>query len=184
MKKIILSFSLIFTFTAYTLYVRILGANTSVVLTPEPNKLKAPLNLTQYNKTIVKPKSTSFPSSKLISNSNSTPIPITMPNTISSSVINTDKYKNGSYTGSIVDAYYGNVQVLAVVSNGKITDVQFLNYPKSRQTSVNINTRAMPYLISEAITIQDSNVDTVSGASFTSAAFRKSLEMALFQARI
>ena len=47
-----------------------------------------------------------------------------------------------------------------------------------------INSRAMPILISEAIQSQDANVDTVSGASDTSAAFRQSLTTALNQALI
>src|SRR5579872_2644927 len=32
-------------------------------------------------------------------------------------------YKDGSYTGSVADAQWGYVQVKAVISNGKITDV-------------------------------------------------------------
>ena len=95
----------------------------------------------------------------------------------------TGKYKDGSYVGDVVDAYYGNVQVKAIISGGKITDVQFLDYPQDRQNSVRINLYAMPKLISEAISIQDSNVNTVSGASFTSTAYRESLSSALSQAR-
>lgn len=173
MKKFILSSFLVFIFTAYVLNVRIMGASP-LVLTPEPNKPKTTLNLPQYNETIVKSKIVPSPSPSPSPKPNPTPVPVP----------NTDKYKNGSYTGSVVDAYYGNVQVMAVISNGKIADVKFLSYPDSRQTSKNINSRAMPYLISEAIALQDSNVDTVSGASFTSSAFRKSLAVALSQARI
>lgn len=32
-------------------------------------------------------------------------------------------YQNGEYIGPIVDAYYGNVQVKAVIEDGKLTDV-------------------------------------------------------------
>lgn len=170
MKKIFLSLTLFFSFAAYVLYVRILGASAPIVLTPEPNKTKTALSLPKYN--------TSTPSSKPKSTTSTTPVSTPPP------VANTGKYKNGSYTGTVVDAYYGNVQVMAIISGGKITDVQFLDHPQSRQTSVRINARAMPYLTSEAIALQDSNVDTVSGASFTSAAFRESLSSALAQARI
>jgi len=38
-------------------------------------------------------------------------------------------YKDGSYTGSVQDAFYGNIQVRAVISGGKITDVLFLQFP-------------------------------------------------------
>lgn len=101
-----------------------------------------------------------------------------------SPIVSNSKYRDGNYTGSSVDAYYGNVQVMATISGGKISDVQFLDYPQDRNTSVRINSRAMPYLTSEAISIQDSKVNAVSGASFTSAAFRKSLASALSQAKI
>ena len=48
-------------------------------------------------------------------------------------------YKNGTYTGPEVDAYYGLVQVQVVIQNGKITNVQFLEYPHDRRTSQQIN---------------------------------------------
>ena len=91
-------------------------------------------------------------------------------------------YKDGSYIGSSADAYYGLVQVKAVISGGKITDVQFLSYPQDRNTSQQINSFAMPNLISEAIQAQSANVNMVSGASETSQAFQKSLASALAQA--
>lgn len=93
------------------------------------------------------------------------------------------QYKNGSYTGSIADAYYGNVQVKAVIQNGKIANVQFLQHPSDRGTSIEINNYAMPILAQEAIQVQNSNVDIVSGATETSLAFRDSLASALAQAK-
>lgn len=92
------------------------------------------------------------------------------------------KYKNGTYTGTIADAYYGFVQVQAIVSGGQITDVRFLQYPNDNGTSRSINSQAMPYLIQEAIQAQSANVNTVSGASATSGAFQQSLQSALAQA--
>lgn len=94
------------------------------------------------------------------------------------------QYKNGEYIGDVTDAYYGNVQVRAVISGGKIADVQFLQYPKDRRTSMEINTQAMPYLKQEAIQAQNANVDIVSGATQTSSAFRQSLQSALDRARV
>lgn len=91
-------------------------------------------------------------------------------------------YKDGSYTGSVADAYYGNVQVKVTISGGKMTDVQFLQYPNTHQTSVIINKQAMPYLQQEAIQAQSSNVQIISGATFTSQAFQQSLQSALSQA--
>ncbi len=166
MKKIILSLALIFVFSAYVLHVRILGASAPSALTPEPNKPKSTLSLPSY--------ATNAPATNQTPKTASKPsiIPIPPP-------VITGKYKDGSYKGNIVDAYYGNVQVKVIISGGKITDVQFLDYPQDQQNSVRINSRAMPYLISETIVAQDTNVDAVSGASFTSAAYRESLSSAL-----
>ncbi len=91
-------------------------------------------------------------------------------------------YKDGTYTGTSQDAYWGNVQVAVTISGGKMTDVKFLQYPNSHQTSVYINQQAMPYLQQEAIKAQSSNVQTISGATYTSQAFQQSLQSALSQA--
>lgn len=93
------------------------------------------------------------------------------------------KYKNGEYTGNTADAFYGNIQVKAVIKNGKIADVQFLQYPNDRIQSIQINTAAMPLLTSEAIQSQSSPVDIVSGATDSSMAFNESLTSALSQAQ-
>lgn len=92
-------------------------------------------------------------------------------------------YKDGSYAGSAADAFYGTVQVKAVILDGKIADVQFLQYPNDRSESVQINQAAMPSLKQEAIQKQNANVDIVSGATQTSEAFNQSLADALAQAK-
>lgn len=189
MKKTILSFILFFTFTGYILYTRIVGASIPAVVTTDPSNPKVTLSLPTYSppEVLVDPKvktPTVIPSvTPTTTPVVSTPKPQVVAPPTPTPPKPTGKYKDGSYKGDSIDAYYGNVQVLAVISGGKIKDVQFLDYPKGRQTSVRINERAMPYLTSEAIVAQDSNVDTVSGASFTSAAFRKSLASALVKAK-
>lgn len=100
----------------------------------------------------------------------------------SSSQSSTGSYKDGSYTGSTENAYYGDVQVKATISGGKITDVKFLQYPDTHSTSVYINQQAMPYLQQEAIKAQNANVNIISGATYTSQAFIQSLQNALSQA--
>ena len=92
-------------------------------------------------------------------------------------------YKDGTYTGNSADAFYGNIQVKAVVSGGKIADVQFLQYPHDAARSLAINTLAMPNLKKEAIQVQDAQVDIVSGATDSSNAFMQSLSSALTQAK-
>lgn len=93
------------------------------------------------------------------------------------------QYKDGSYTGSVADAFYGNIQVQVTINGGKISDVQFLQYPNDRGTSVMINQQAMPYLKQEAISAQSANVDIVSGATDSSQAFIQSMQSALSQAK-
>lgn len=92
-------------------------------------------------------------------------------------------YKDGQYTGSVEDAFYGSIQVKATVSAGKVTDVEFLQYPNDRQNSIDINEQAMPILKQEAIKAQAAQVDTISGATDTSQAFIQSLSTALKEAQ-
>lgn len=92
-------------------------------------------------------------------------------------------YKDGTYTGNVADAFYGNIQVSVNIQNGKIANVQFLQYPSDRSRSILINQQAMPYLQQEAIQAQSANVDIVSGATDTSQAFIASLSSALSQAQ-
>jgi uncharacterized protein with FMN-binding domain len=92
-------------------------------------------------------------------------------------------YRDGSYTGSVDDAQWGFVQVKAIITNGKITDVKFLQYPNDRSRSIYINSIADPQLTSEAIQAQSANVDIVTGATDSSLAFMQSLTDALSQAQ-
>ena len=109
--------------------------------------------------------------------SNSTNTPDTTSNTIGA------LYKDGSYTGSVADAQWGNIQVQAIIQGGKLTNVQFLQYPNERNRSININNYADPQLASEAIQAQSATVDIISGATDSSNAFIQSLTDALSQAR-
>lgn len=93
------------------------------------------------------------------------------------------QYIDGVYTGKPANAYYGTVQVEATIVDGRLDSVAFLQHPTSRRTSERINAIAMPRLESEAIQAQDANVSGVSGASYTSRAFRQSLADALSQAK-
>jgi uncharacterized protein with FMN-binding domain len=93
-------------------------------------------------------------------------------------------YRNGTFAGSVQDAFYGNIQVQIVISNGKLSDVVFLQYPNDNRTSQYVNSQALAILKQEAITAQNSNVDIVSGASASSRAFQQSLASALAQAKL
>ncbi len=93
-------------------------------------------------------------------------------------------YRDGAYAGSVADAQWGYVQVQAVISGGKITEVKFLQYPNDRYRSVLINQYADPQLSSEAVQAQSAQVDIISGATDSSFAFIQSLSDALTQAHV
>ncbi len=123
-------------------------------------------------------------SSSSASTSGSTPTTSGTTNTPgTTSSANGSLYKNGSYTGSVADAQWGNIQVQATIQGGKITTVQFLQYPNDRNHSIDINNYADPQLASEAIQAQSANVNVISGATDTSNAFIQSLTDALSQAK-
>ena len=105
------------------------------------------------------------------------------PPTVTPTVAQNGAFLDGVYTGSEEDAHWGNVAVVATVTNGALTDVQFLEYPNHRNRSVEINNYAVPELIQEAIQAQSAEVDVVSGATDTSRAFIQSLQTALQQAQ-
>ena len=83
----------------------------------------------------------------------------------------------------VVDAYYGLVQIQAVVQGGRLAGIKVLQYPSDRRTSVFINRQALPMLRDEVVTAQSANVDIISGATLTSEAFIRSLDAALRQAK-
>jgi len=89
---------------------------------------------------------------------------------------------DGTFVGSVENAYYGLVQVEANFAQGKLVSVKVLQYPSDRRTSVYINSRALPVLRREAIAAQSANVDIVSGATLTSRAFARSLDAAFNRA--
>lgn len=188
MKKIFLSSFLIFAFAGYSLYSRVGNSPAPITEVTKPPIPQINIQDENIGYEVIPPKPTPAP---VISK---TPVvipkplyvPVSKPTPIVSKPIPTQTglYRNGNYTGDVADASYGYVQVVATISGGKISDVNFLDYPQDRPESLRKSNRAMPILRSEAITIQDSNVDTVSGASFTSQAYRESLASALVQAKI
>lgn len=101
----------------------------------------------------------------------------------SSSSTSNGLYKDGEYTGTSENAFYGYVQVKAIINNGKITDIAILDHPTHNRTSDYINSQALPLLTAAAISAQSADIGRVSGASDTSMAFKQSLASALAQAK-
>ena len=92
-------------------------------------------------------------------------------------------FSDGTYLGPVVDAYYGVVQVQAIIKHGRLDMVDVLRWPADRDTSVTINENALPKLRQEAISAQSAEVDIISGATLLSNAFIRSLDVALKKAR-
>lgn len=113
----------------------------------------------------------------------STPTPSPAPSTTSTpKPTATGTYKDGSYVGSASYAYTGTIQVTTIIRSGKIAEVQVADASNSR-TSKQINADAIPALKTETIQAQSANVNAVSGATYTSAAYIESLTAALAKAR-
>jgi uncharacterized protein with FMN-binding domain len=91
-------------------------------------------------------------------------------------------YADGTYTGPVTDAYYGLIQMQALIRGGRLTALKVLRYPSDRRTSIYINRQALPMLRDEAISAQSADVDIISGATLTSRAFIESLGGALKKA--
>ena len=90
--------------------------------------------------------------------------------------------KNGTFTGAAENTEYGPVQVQATISGGKLTNVTVLQVPDRGGYEDQIVQIALPQLKSEALSAQSANIDTVSGATFTSQGYAESLQSALDQA--
>lgn len=89
---------------------------------------------------------------------------------------------DGTYTGGAANTRYGPVQVQITVSGGVIADVQVVDYPNSNREDQQINGRALPVLVSETTQAQSSEIDMVSGATYTSQGYIASLQSAIDQA--
>jgi uncharacterized protein with FMN-binding domain len=91
---------------------------------------------------------------------------------------------DGQYSGDVVNTRYGPVQVQVTISNGKIVDVTALQLPSNDPHSAQISQYVEPILRSSALQAQSAQVDLVSGATYTSQAYARSLQAALDQAGI
>jgi uncharacterized protein with FMN-binding domain len=174
MKKIFISLAILFVFIIYSA-----GIRHQVPVLKKPSSLIATTAPTGSSTT----SGTSSAAATTSTGSSTTTTTTTSGSaTGSNSSSNSGTFKDGTYTGSVADAYYGSVQVEVTISAGKITAVKFLQYPDTHATSVVINQQAMPYLEQEAIQAQSAKVQLISGATFTSQAFIQSLNSALSQA--
>jgi uncharacterized protein with FMN-binding domain len=80
--------------------------------------------------------------------------------------------------GGVVNTDYGPVQVEITIRGGRITKARAVMHPSGGQSD-SINGYAVPHLDQEAVAAQSAQIDTVSGATFTSEGYRQSLQSAL-----
>jgi uncharacterized protein with FMN-binding domain len=90
------------------------------------------------------------------------------------------KSVSGTFTGSVVNVQYGNVQVKITVENGKITDAQAVQAPTGRNDRW--TQMALPILRQQTLQAQSAQISGASGASFTSYGWYTSLVSALAKA--
>jgi uncharacterized protein with FMN-binding domain len=90
---------------------------------------------------------------------------------------------DGTFTGAVVNTRYGPVEVRVTISGGQIVDVTAVERPCDRARSAAISDAAAPILRREALAAQGASIDTVSGATYTSEGYARSLQAALDAAR-
>ncbi|MFK0019425.1 FMN-binding protein [Streptomyces sp. NPDC090798] len=85
-------------------------------------------------------------------------------------------------TGDVAQTQYGPVQVRIIVSGGKIIKSEVVQIPSGGR-STEVSNASVPKLNQEAVAAGSANIDAVSGASYTSAGYKKSLQSALDKAK-
>ncbi|GAA2513189.1 FMN-binding protein [Pilimelia columellifera] len=88
--------------------------------------------------------------------------------------------RSGRFRGDTVTNPYGSVRVTITVADGEITRASAA-YPNEGQSAA-INGPAVPQLNESAVKAQDADIDSVSGATYTSDSYRKSLQAAIDRA--
>lgn len=83
-------------------------------------------------------------------------------------------------TGTLISTRYGPVQVEVTVVNGKITSITAVELPSGGRSGM-ISAYAAPILTNEALAAQSAQIDLVSGATYTSTGYERSLQAALDQ---
>lgn len=81
--------------------------------------------------------------------------------------------------GAPADTQYGPVQVQLTIRGHRIVRADAIVYPQGSSRDQQINSQAIPQLDDETLQAQGSQIDTVSGATYTSDGYRQSLQSAL-----
>jgi len=81
--------------------------------------------------------------------------------------------------GPVVNTRWGAVQVEVTLDGAELVDVSALQLPDGDRRSSQISDYTEPLLRSQALGAQGANIDGVSGATYTSIAYARSLQAAL-----
>lgn len=81
-------------------------------------------------------------------------------------------------TGPTIETRFGPVQVSVTLDGARLVDVSALQLPSGGRSSM-ISGYVEPILRSEALQAQSANIDGISGATYTSQAYERSLQAAL-----
>ena len=87
-----------------------------------------------------------------------------------------------TFDGAVVATAYGNVQVRITVSGGALTAADAIAAPNNDRHSAQISAYAVPVLNQEATAARSAKIAMVSGATYTSGGYVKSLQSALDKA--
>lgn len=123
---------------------------------------------------------TSAPKSRSKGNSPTTTVPPVTTTTVSPSTTTTASTVARTITGPSVNYYFGLLSVRLTVVGKKITRVGIATLSDGgNYRSQQIDQASIPILEQEAMQAQNANIQSVSGASYTSAGFQLSLQDAL-----
>lgn len=81
--------------------------------------------------------------------------------------------------GPVIETRWGPVQVSVTLDGSEITDVAAIQLPDGDRRSAQISSRTEPVLREQALEGQSADIDGVSGATYTSDAYARSLQAAL-----
>lgn len=84
--------------------------------------------------------------------------------------------------GDSIATGYGPVEVAVTLDGTRIVDVQTLEYPDDDAESVEINDEALPILRQQVLDAQSSDIQGLSGATYTAIGYALSVQSALDRA--
>jgi uncharacterized protein with FMN-binding domain len=98
-------------------------------------------------------------------------------------IVDLTRMTDGEHLGAVVPNHFGPVQVRIAVRDGRLVDVVAVQLPTAAARGIEIGQRAAPLLREQALQRQSADLDTVSGATYTSDGYRRSLQSAIDAAR-